>query len=235
MKNEKQEIAIEHQQNTPMALMSQAVANNTPIEQLEKLMDLQDRFEKKEAQKAFFVAMNQFQGNKPDILKQSTVAYNGQTKFKFASLAKIQKGIDPVLSRFGLSYSFKQKGLGGVITVSCVVSHIDGHSEITDLDGEHDKSGGKNAIQSVGSAVSYLKRYTLMNAFGLSSDDDDGASTQMTPDEVNQMMLEKLEQLSKDKAIEVAKDASMKARLNLIIENKESTSYKKAIKILDEL
>ncbi|WP_413661866.1 ERF family protein [Metapseudomonas otitidis] len=35
-----------------------------------------------------------------------------------------------------------------------------------------DESGNKNAIQSVGSTVSFLKRYTLESSLGLSSDED---------------------------------------------------------------
>jgi len=220
------------QSNTPMTLMSKAIESGASIENLEKLMDLQERFERKEAAKAFFMAMNKFQANKPQIVKTSAVVYGGQTKFKFAALAKIQKAIDPVLSECGLSYAWKQTGLNGKIKVVCTVSHIDGHSESTDLEGSEDNSGGKNAIQSVGSAVSYLKRYTLMNAFGLSSDDDDGASTQMTPEEVDSLMLDKLIALSEEKEI---KDEATEERLKQIIENKESSSYKKAIKILESL
>lgn len=218
--------------NSPSDLLAKAIESNMGVEQLEKFMDLQDRWEKKQAEKAFFLAMNQFQANKPLIIKTNSVEYNGKKKFDFASLAKIQKAIDPVLSNFGLSYTWKQSGEAGKVKITCVAKHIDGHSEETFLEGEHDTSGGKNAIQAVGSAVSYLKRYTLMNAFGLSADDDDGASTQMTPEEVDALMLEKLIKLSEEKTIT---DEATAIRLSHIIENKESSSYKKAIKILSEL
>ena len=90
-------------------------------------------------------------------------------------MAQIQKQIDPILSKCGLSYNWQQSQGDGGITMSCVVSHVDGHTETNTLTAVFDESGGKNKIQSVGSTVSYLKRYTLEGALGLSSDyDDDG-------------------------------------------------------------
>jgi len=219
---------------TPTDLISQGIEKGLDVAQLEKLMDLQERWEQKEAKKAFAVAMSKFQGNKPDILRQSGVSHDGGKTFKyyFASLAKIQKSVDPVLSECGLSYSFKQTGVEGKIKIICVVTHTDGHSEETWLEGKEDSSGSKNSIQSLGSAVSYLKRYTLKNALGLSEDDDDGASTQMSPDEINDLMLEKLIKLRSEKKIT---DKPTADRLDQIIKKKESTSYKKAIKILEKI
>jgi len=222
------------QVTTPAQLISQGIEKGLDVEQLGKLMDLQERWEAKEAKKAFAVAMSQFQANKPDLLRQSGVSHDqGKTnKFFFAPLDKIQKAVDPILSQFGLSYSWKQSGEGDKIKITCLVSHIDGHSEETFLEGEHDSSGSKNKIQAIGSAVSYLKRYTLMNAFGLSTGDDDGASTQMNADEIDALMLEKLIKLKSEKKIE---DKATADRLDQIIEKKESSSYKKAIKILEKL
>jgi len=43
----------------------------------------------------------------------------------------------------------------------------------------NDVSGNKNAIQSIGSTNSYLQRYTLCNAFGISAEqDNDGQTSQ---------------------------------------------------------
>jgi len=87
----------------PMNLLSQAVSSNMPIESLERLVALQERWEAKQAQKAFFEAMNKFQADKPKIVKQNGVSHDqGKTnKFFFASLASIQEKIDPVLSKCG--------------------------------------------------------------------------------------------------------------------------------------
>ena len=83
--------------------------------------------------------------------------------------------VDPVLARHGLSYRFRSEQSGNRLKVICRVSHADGFGEETALETQNDESGNKNAIQSVGSAVTYLQRYTLKLALGLAaSNDDDG-------------------------------------------------------------
>jgi len=155
--------------------------SNVDLAKMEKIMDLYERVENRNAEKAFYLAMNQFQGNKPALIKSKSVGYDskkgGKVDYKFNPLAKIQKAIDPVLSEHGLSYKWKQDTKGDVIRITCIVSHIDGYSEETWLEGPKDTTGSKNAIQAIGSTVSYLKRYTLENALGLSSDDDDDGKT----------------------------------------------------------
>jgi hypothetical protein len=59
------------------------------------------------------------------------------------------------------------------LKVTCVVTHREGHSERTTMTGPEDYSGFKTLIQSRGSSVSYLERYTLKGAFGLTSADAD--------------------------------------------------------------
>jgi len=56
-----------------------------------------------------------------------------------------------------------------------VISHRDGHSEENSLSADADHSGEKNAIQAIGSTLTYLQRMTLKAALGLAAaDDDDG-------------------------------------------------------------
>ena len=64
--------------------------------------------------------------------------------------------------------------------VTAILSHELGHSESTTLSAPIDASGGKNAIQAVRSAWSYLRRITAESILGIATgyegDDDDGAS-----------------------------------------------------------
>ena len=54
-----------------------------------------------------------------------------------------------------------------------------------------DGSGKKNAIQSRGSAIEYMKRYTLAGALGLSiSEDNDGGK--MTGEEAAKLTIEEI-------------------------------------------
>ena len=67
---------------------------------------------------------------------------------------------------------FEQDHTNG-ITVTCIVSHLDGHSESTTMSASADKTGGKNEVQAIGSTVTYLQRYTLIGSLGITTADDD--------------------------------------------------------------
>lgn len=164
---------------TPTDLLRLAVSQGADIDKLAKLMDLQERWEKNEARKAYTAAMKSFKADPPVILKNQPVSYtasNGQTiKYRHATLDHICAEVTAALSKVGITHAWRVKQENSVIMVSCVLTHELGHSEETQLSGLADTSGGKNAIQAIGSTVTYLQRYTLFAACGLAaSNDDDG-------------------------------------------------------------
>lgn len=166
---------------TPMNLLNQAVANGN-IDLAEKLMGLQERWEKNEARKAFDNAMARAKSEIPVIFKNRQVNY-GNTTYSHEDMAEISRTIDPILATCGLSYRFRTSSDASTVTVTCIISHRDGHSEENSLAGAHDVSGSKNKIQAVGSTITYLQRYTLKAALGLSaaSDDDGRKSKRQNP------------------------------------------------------
>lgn len=159
-------------QKAPSMLIELAIEKGAGVEELSKLMDLQERWDKQQSIKAFKQAFVDFQGDKPEI-HWTSKAHNS----RYASLPNIQKAVDPVLSMHGLSYRWEQSEVEDRISITCIISHVLGHEERTAITAPKDKSGSKNDVQSIGSTVSYLKRYTLEAALGLSTDkDDDGGA-----------------------------------------------------------
>ena len=161
---------------TPMALIEVAMQQNADVDRLEKLWELQQKYEQAEARKAYVAAMADFRERCPTINKDSTVDYTsskGRTNYKHASLAGALAQIKQLESECGLSHSWRTTQNNKVVEVTCVVTHNLGHSESTTLIGEPDPSGGKNAIQAIGSSVTYLQRYTLFALLGLASSEDD--------------------------------------------------------------
>jgi len=156
---------------SPDNLIALAIEKGTDIDQLEKLFALKERFDAGEAKKAFFAAISQFQSLVPTIKKTSLVKY-GQTEYYFAPLGSIAEQIREAQQICGLSYRFDQNHEDG-IEVRCIVTHVDGHSESTFMKAAPDGSGGKNSIQGIGSTVTYLQRYTLISALGLTTADQD--------------------------------------------------------------
>lgn len=214
---------------SPTDLLSQAIQAGAGIEQLEKLMALQERWEARQAKKAFDEAMAAFQAEKPEITKDKAVTFGqGKASYKYATLPAIQKAIDPVLAKYGLSYSWVQEAVDNKYRITCVVSHVAGHSQGNHLEAPADNSGGKNPIQQIGSSVTYLKRYTLSNAFGIAADDDDdGRASAPSKEEVDEYRLKELMELRLDNEDRMNDDELR--RLDRIIANKEAASYKKAI------
>jgi len=90
------------------------------------------------------------------------------------------------------------------VSVTCVVSHVDGHSEENTLSANNDTSGSKNAIQAVGSAVTYLERYSLKAALGLAAAEDDDAQAAGEPAVLTQQQFAELNQLLDDHQIDKA-------------------------------
>ncbi len=89
MKNDKSLVVAKPQiEQTPMTLMAQAIQKNIPVETMEKLMDLQERWDKKNAQKEFNQAMADFQAKCPVIKKNKEVMEKDgkKARYSFASL-----------------------------------------------------------------------------------------------------------------------------------------------------
>jgi hypothetical protein len=189
-----QDVAPVAQIMTPMQMVYHAVTNGSPVEVVEKLMGLQERWQANQARMAFDNAMADAKAEIPVIVKRSNVKYDVKNKdangnvgannaradkvdFDYETLGDIATVINPILSKSGLSYRYRSKQESGLISVTCIITHRDGHCEETTLAAGADTSGKKNGIQSIGSTVSYLQRYTLKLALGLAAAKDDDGKT----------------------------------------------------------
>ncbi|RRH72022.1 ERF family protein [Falsigemmobacter faecalis] len=167
----------------PMVSMIERVVMNpqADLDKLERMLAMKERLDAQNARVAFAGALSAARAEIPPIVKDATVDFKTKdgkrTHYQHETLAGIAKVIDPVLAQYGLSYRFRTGQNGGGVTVTCIIAHSAGHSEETSLSCSPDGSGSKNAFQAVGSAVTYLQRYTLKAALGLSAEvDDDGQS-----------------------------------------------------------
>lgn len=167
---------------TPMALLDRAVSENADLDKLAQLMDLQERWEAKQAKQAYDEAMAAFKAD-PPVLERDAEGHN---KKKYTSHEQMMRKVSEALAKHGLSHTFETSQVwengSCVVTVTCVVSHVAGHATRTPASSLPDTSGGKNAIQALGSAFTYLQRYSLKAALGLGEKndetDDDGKAAQ---------------------------------------------------------
>lgn len=160
---------------TPMAMLQLAVEKGASVEQLERLMALQERYEANEAKKEFVAALAKFKENPPEIIKNIKVSF-GNTKYNHAGLDQASDKIGAALSVVGLSHTWEVQQDGPKIKVTCILTHSRGHSERVSMEGSADTSGSKSANQAIASTVSFFQRYTLLMAVGVAPKnvDDDG-------------------------------------------------------------
>ncbi|NCT92918.1 MAG: hypothetical protein GXC72_00715 [Chitinophagaceae bacterium] len=162
---------------SPAMLLQKAVEQNFDIDKLKQLMDLQERWEANQAKKAFLAALSKFQTLVPVLSKTKTAKITSQNggsySYRYSDLGTITAQIKEAMNVCGLSYRWEFDQAGDKMKVTCIISHVDGHAATSSMEANADASGGKNAIQQKGSTHTYLQRYTLIGALGLSTADDD--------------------------------------------------------------
>lgn len=158
----------------PVNLIEMAVKNNASIDTLERLVALQERWQAQRYKEAFFEALVAFQNECPGVKKTKEALYDGKLQYKYADLSDVINTIKDTAFKHKIAYQFKIKDTPELITVTCLITS-NGHTEQTEMSSAPDTSGKKQAIQARGSAIEYMKRYTLAGALGLSiSEDNDG-------------------------------------------------------------
>jgi hypothetical protein len=159
---------------SPMGMMMEAMNKGASLEQVEKMMDLQDRWERKEAEKSYNVAFAAFKSEAVRIIKGKKVTDGPLRGKEYAELHDVVHAVTPALSRHGLSTAWKiTKDEPQWIEVTCTLKHIGGHSESVSMGGLPDAGGAKNALQARASTKSYLERYTLKSVCGVAEGGDD--------------------------------------------------------------
>lgn len=225
-------------QDSMLTVIERAVMSpDFDVNKLKELLELRERYEAIEARKAFVSAMNAFKQNPPVITKNKDVAF-GNTRYSHATLDHVCDAVIQGLSAHGISHRWKVTQDAEWITVTCVVTHEQGHSEETTLKGCADNSGSKNPVQAIASTVTYLQRYTLLAATGLAAggtDNDGRGDTSQAPKQLiprdkvaencewiaNAKDLHELQRLYMD-AYKSARDLGDKAAMSAYISAKDA-------------
>jgi hypothetical protein len=160
---------------TPESLMRLAIERNLDVDKLEKIMAMQIRWEQAQAKRAFDEAMVAVK-LEPDlkIIKDQIAkvqSAKGGYEYKFPKLDQCCEVIIPVLAKHGIYHNWEPAQTDGLVAITCWLTHISGHSKPTTLKAAPDDTGGKNAVQAVGSTTSYLERYTLLASVGVCASD----------------------------------------------------------------
>lgn len=105
-------------------------------------------------------------------------ANNPHFKSKYADLTSVIEAIKPALTAHGLFFTQRPEPSESGVTISTVLHHAGG--EVLEL-GTLFVPANKNDAQAFGSALTYARRYALVTAFGVPTEDDDGNAATKSP------------------------------------------------------
>jgi len=183
---------------SPPELLHLAILKKSDIAVIERLSTLAERWQetqdRRRALMAFNNAIADAKPNIPTIKKTSRVKFEStkagarDTDYMYEDFAAVAETVAPHLGAVGLSFRYRlQQPTPDTITLTCVLSHRDGHMEETPLTCKVDPSGNKNHIQAISSAITYAERITLKAALGLAAGkDDDGRASGRPMNAVNE-------------------------------------------------
>lgn len=154
------------------------------VDKLERLIAAQERLNAQKAEAAYWRDFDLMAPHLPIITKRGIIrgkaeqkGHKGPIQSRYAKFEDIQAAVLPILTRFGFTASYKTEWpQPATLCVVCRLKHREGHAEESRFQSPADNTGGKNAIQGLGSANAYGKRYTLKDLLNLQEQgvDDDG-------------------------------------------------------------
>lgn len=174
--NAVKEVAIvpTEDRQAPMLSMIERLAAmpDFDVAKLSALLEMQERILNRNAESAFNVAFSEMQSEIPTITERAKT-----DKGKYAPREDIVDAIRPVLKKWGFSLSFRTEWPEKTtVKIVGILTHRDGHARESEFMSAADNSGSKNAIQALGSAVEYGRRYTTTDLLNIATrgGDDDG-------------------------------------------------------------
>ena len=179
-------IAVISDTSAILAIIARAASDPAvDIDKMERLLQMQERVLARGAEAEFSTALAAMQPDLPIIDENGSIKNrDGQVQSTYPLWEDINDAIKPHLSAHGFALSFRVADREGKTIVTGVLSHKSGHRETTDVTLPADTSGSKNAVQAIGSSISYGKRYAagaLLNFTSRGEDDDGKAAGQSNP------------------------------------------------------
>jgi len=141
---------------------------------IERLTDLYERLQAKDAEKRFAAAFVALQAGMPNIAASRPVPNNdGSVRYRFAPYEEIMAVVKPLLQKHGFTVTFSTDYLEGRIIQSCTLQHIDGHSRTNKFAARIGNGPPKSSeAQGDGAASTYAKRFALCNALNITVETD---------------------------------------------------------------
>jgi len=113
-----------------------------------------------------------------EIESATKTANNPHFKSRYADITAVIDAIKPALIKHGLFFTQRPQMASGGVCIETVVGHAGGEEMSL---GVLFVPANKNDAQAFGSALTYARRYALVTAFGVPTEDDDGNAASKSP------------------------------------------------------
>ena len=193
----------EQQQKSVENMIMTSIKQDVPIETMERVLAMRTQLKKEYAKEQFDIAMANFQRECPVIKKSKAggKTKSGQVAYYYAPIDAIVSQVKEILSKNGLSYTIKTKIKENKVKSICIIKHVAGHQEESEMEVPlGTKTGVMSDSQVTAAAATFSKRYAFTNALGI-----------MTGDEDNEAVLNNQEATTQD----ATEDEKNKARASL--------------------
>ena len=144
-----------------------------------------------------------------NALKSST---NPHFKSKYADLAEILNTVRPVFSANGIAIVQTPTFESGVASVETMLCHESGEF----ISSVCSSPVSKQDAQGIGSAITYLRRYSLAAMCGIAQEDDDGQHAVQEPQTQRQAPSRKLSNAQREMGVADMKGAPDEAALKQV-------------------
>lgn len=169
---------------TVEGLLSQAIDKGATIETIERLLAVRDKLLAEQAKKAYYADLAKFQGECPVIKKNKTVKNKDKTnRYAYATAEQIENQTAKIRMRHGFSHTFRIKYENEIMSVTCVIQHIGGHTEESLFPVPIDTESYMNNQQRVASARTFACRYAMLSGYGIVTGDSDDDANIFNQDE----------------------------------------------------
>jgi hypothetical protein len=176
---------------------------------LGKLAEIQERFEKREAEKAFVEAFAEFRRRCPTIKKNRTANIKTESgtsySFKYAERDEIASVVDPILEDLGFTYTWNTTATKDFVTAECVLSHRGGHSKTSSFTVPTESRAGMSPQQKFSSASSFAQRLSFVNVLGLTTTEKDFDEKALDPTKITDDQATAIEDLIRENCDDDAK------------------------------
>lgn len=193
---------------TPMSLIKLALGKGMAVENLGKLMDLQERHERNEAAKEFAVAIADFQAEMPAVLKGNPVNdKSGKLMYTFASHEDIMEIAQPILSKHGIAVTFDTEITPDKLMKTTCHVRVGIHVEHTTMALALPQIPNANDAQKAGGALSYGQRYAMKAALNIRITGEDKRDGADIVENLNEQQIQQINNLlEKRRAFETPPD-----------------------------